>query len=458
VEALIEWTNVPANGWMEIRGMQMDVLPAGQSVAISPTDEPGILAAVTIAPTAIPPTSTPTPAALATATPLPTATPIPDTVAADAASGEAAGEEEIVLVPTETLIVVTSTPTPVDVFEEATRVAQATEWARILGPATPTPPNLATPTPTATPFIIVLINTPTPGNAATATQVALLATAVAFTTGTPTPYPAEAEVLVATPTVPPPTATSRPTATPTPIFVLLDDIPVAEVAPTPVVPALLYNKIVFLSTYRGNPRAPNAMVINPDGSEPALLTTNTFYALANAREAYSANMQYHAFALREAGGAAHNAGMFQIFYDDLYYESYKHQLTYFGAGVAWQPAWSPNSESVALVSSESGNDEIWVVQRGQWPGTQLTKNDWEWDHHPSYSPDGSQIVFSSNRVTGRRQLWIMSANGEEQRQLTNFPFEAWDPVWVKYVETNDTQGTSSDSHVETEAAQGKPSP
>jgi Tol biopolymer transport system component len=123
----------------------------------------------------------------------------------------------------------------------------------------------------------------------------------------------------------------------------------------------------------------------------------------------------------------------QLFYDDSLYASTQHQLTYFGAGVAWAPAWSPRGETVAFVSSESGNDEIWVANTNQWPATQLTKNKWEWDHHPSYSPDGSQIVFSSNRVTGRRQLWIMSASGENQAQLTNFTFEAWNPVWVKYV-------------------------
>ncbi|MCB0158245.1 MAG: PD40 domain-containing protein, partial [Caldilineaceae bacterium] len=61
-------------------------------------------------------------------------------------------------------------------------------------------------------------------------------------------------------------------------------------------------------------------------------------------------------------------------------------------------------------------------------------NDWEWDNHPSFSPDGSQIVFMSNRNSGRRQLWIMDADGGNQRQLADFPFEAWDPVWVKYAD------------------------
>ena len=87
------------------------------------------------------------------------------------------------------------------------------------------------------------------------------------------------------------------------------------------------------------------------------------------------------------------------------------------------------------MSSESANDEIWLVRRNQWPPMQLTQNDWEWDRSPSFSPDGTQIVFESNRVTGTRQLWMMDASGQNQCQITNFPFEAWDPVWVKYTDS-----------------------
>jgi TolB protein len=109
-------------------------------------------------------------------------------------------------------------------------------------------------------------------------------------------------------------------------------------------------------------------------------------------------------------------------------------MTYFGAGVAWTPAWSPKGERVTFVASDTGNDEIWIIERDGWPARQLTQNEWEWDHHPSFSPDGSQIVFASNRDTGRRQIWMMEANGENQRQITSFTFEAWDPVWVKYTD------------------------
>jgi len=61
----------------------------------------------------------------------------------------------------------------------------------------------------------------------------------------------------------------------------------------------------------------------------------------------------------------------------------------------------------------------------------LTYNTWEWDKHPSWSPDGAQVVFYSNRDTGRQQIWVMNADGSAQRNLTNDRFNNWDPVWIK---------------------------
>jgi hypothetical protein len=367
------------------------------------------------------------------------------------------------------LLVVTATPTAEDVFAAATLVIRQTEEARRYGTPTATPPNLVTATFTPKPVIVPY--QPTPANAATAEYRALYATAVALTTGTPdpgiplhtatpslrsvqvpasrsvqeqaqtpvqVPAPARAQHLAqaasqevastatATPTWPP-TITPRPTSTwvPTPVMVYLKDLPPTPTAtPIPSFPQLLEGKILFLSDMHGWARP---YVMNPDGSGVARLSNRWPYDRAAERDAYSVKGTYRAFSLREHDLG--KVGNIQIFYYDKLLDVTK-QATWFGVGTAWDPAWSPVADVLALVSNENDNDEIWIVEKDQWPPTQLTHDDWAWDHHPSWSPDGTQIVYASNR-TGKRQIWLMNADGSNQRPISDWAYEAWDPVWVK---------------------------
>lgn len=343
-----------------------------------------------------------------------------------------------------TPFVVTASPTPRNVFIAAALVLEQTAQAEAVGTATSTPINVVTAT--HTPTLQVVTNTPTPANEATATLLARHATAVALTTGTVDP----ARLATATDTpgatatrTPAPKATARakatatpkpakPTATHTPVFLLLSEMtPTAtpEPRPTLVFPEPLMDRILFLSDMRDGKVRVYSM--KADGTELAQLTNGWPYTRAEERDAYTADRSLRAFALREEQFGTR--GKIQLFYNFYEYETVP-QLTFFGAGTAWAPAWSPTEQKVAFVSNESRNDEIWVVERDQWPAIQLTFNDWAWDHHPSWSPDGTEIVFGSNR-SGSRQIWIMNADGSNQRPLTPSEYEAWDPVWVKYPDT-----------------------
>ncbi len=99
---------------------------------------------------------------------------------------------------------------------------------------------------------------------------------------------------------------------------------------------------------------------------------------------------------------------------------------------SYSPAWSPNGKDVAFVSQTAGNDEIFVIDTTTKQETRLTSNEWQWDKQPTWSPDGSKIVFWTNRgSSGRRELWIMNADGSNQRPLLADEWNNWDPVWIK---------------------------
>ena len=50
---------------------------------------------------------------------------------------------------------------------------------------------------------------------------------------------------------------------------------------------------------------------------------------------------------------------------------------------------------------------------------------------PVWSPDGQQIIWWSNRESGRKQIWIMNADGSQQRNLSRNDYNDWDPVWFR---------------------------
>jgi len=47
---------------------------------------------------------------------------------------------------------------------------------------------------------------------------------------------------------------------------------------------------------------------------------------------------------------------------------------------------------------------------------------------PVWSPEGRQIIFSSER-TGNYEIYMMDSNGENLRNLTNHPAPDYQPSW-----------------------------
>lgn len=320
--------------------------------------------------------------------------------------------------------VVTSIPTPANIFAAATQVVAQTLQARKFGTATPLPRSLATATPQ--PFVVYTA-VPTAVNPAEAAATAAYVTAVAVTTGTFTPMPPN--WVLATP---PPLMVPYASLTPAPtVTATLSAIWPPDLAKRPL-PAALYNKIAFL----GGPRdAPTAWVIDPDGTHLAQLSDRTYYDIAAARDIISPDGTYLLY------NATDNSArqVLQIWRQNLKSPSTPpEQLTFFNRGITFAAVWSPDGNKIAYTSTKDGREqEIFtfdLTNPHAWPRLTFTQDAHLWNQYPTWSPDGKQIAYSSDR--GHQSLfteiWVMNADGSGARNLGNGILDSWAPVWIKW--------------------------
>ena len=98
------------------------------------------------------------------------------------------------------------------------------------------------------------------------------------------------------------------------------------------------------------------------------------------------------------------------------------------------PAWSPDGSQIVFTSRRDGNDEIYVMNADGSGQTRLTNNK-VLDFLPAWSPDGLRIAFTHNVPDPigpdvfRFQVYIMNADGTGQANLTNGSAGDWFSTW-----------------------------
>ena len=105
------------------------------------------------------------------------------------------------------------------------------------------------------------------------------------------------------------------------------------------------------------------------------------------------------------------------------------------------PAWSPAGDLIVFSRLADGDFDIFSIRPDGTDLRRLTTTPGG-DSHPAFSPDGAHILFSSSRYGFKDEapmhdipqpygeLFIMRADGSEQRALTDNRWEEGTPAWV----------------------------
>ncbi len=91
------------------------------------------------------------------------------------------------------------------------------------------------------------------------------------------------------------------------------------------------------------------------------------------------------------------------------------------------PSWSPDGTRIVFSSHIDDNLEIYIMNADGSNPTRLTDNPAA-DLISTFSPDGTRIAFDSDR-DGNWEIYVMKADGSNQTRLTNNPARDMFPSW-----------------------------
>ncbi|HJR07117.1 MAG TPA: S8 family serine peptidase [Pyrinomonadaceae bacterium] len=109
----------------------------------------------------------------------------------------------------------------------------------------------------------------------------------------------------------------------------------------------------------------------------------------------------------------------------------------------------PNTKIAFLTQRDGGNQEIYTMNADGSEQTNVTNNSTAIDQYPSFSPDGTKIVFSSWR-DGAHGIFVMNTDGTDVRRVAtepswiNFPVFSPDSTKIAYVYNQDIYVINAD--------------
>jgi len=107
-----------------------------------------------------------------------------------------------------------------------------------------------------------------------------------------------------------------------------------------------------------------------------------------------------------------------------YYSAFDHEIS---------PTWSPDGKEILFISNRGhihGTGGFWRMQAE--PGAEAREIYYEettWKARPDFSPDGKRIVFSSYLGRAWNQIWVMPSQGGNPFPLSYGDFDNVNPRW-----------------------------
>jgi hypothetical protein len=104
------------------------------------------------------------------------------------------------------------------------------------------------------------------------------------------------------------------------------------------------------------------------------------------------------------------------------------------------PSYSPDGTQITFQTNRDGNNEVYKMTSSGGSQTRLTTNS-AMDGAPAWSPDGNMIAFNSTRNGGSSRIWVMKTDGTLPTLLIKQGFNSFSsPQW-----SPDTSGETTRS-------------
>ena len=154
--------------------------------------------------------------------------------------------------------------------------------------------------------------------------------------------------------------------------------------------------------------------------DPDRLTLNgEAVSIAEGVESY-AGQWYGMFSVSDSGTLAYRSGVGEKLSVTWLDQKGRLERVLGDPGEYANPAVSPDASRIAVARGKAGARDIWIVDATR-NTTQRFTFDPANDDHPVWSPNGTTIAFSSNRL-GQAQLYMKPADGlGEERLMTDQP-------------------------------------